>query len=57
LLAAQGGRPQSKELGRRTYVTEDFVGRMERAKQFPALETMALRALALDCDVSELVRP
>ena len=46
-----------KELGQRAYVTEDFVGRMERARQFPSLETMALLALALDCDVSALVLP
>jgi transcriptional regulator with XRE-family HTH domain len=44
-----------KELGRRAYVTEDFVGRMERARQFPSLETMALLALALDCDVVDLL--
>ena len=46
-----------KELGRRAYITEDFVGRMERAKQFPSLETMALIALALDCDVLDLLAP
>ncbi|HET9196377.1 MAG TPA: helix-turn-helix transcriptional regulator [Vicinamibacterales bacterium] len=46
-----------KELGRRAYVTEDFVGRMELAKQFPSLETMALLALALDCDVLDLLVP
>jgi transcriptional regulator with XRE-family HTH domain len=45
------------ELGRRAYVSEDFVGRMELAKQFPSLETMAQLALALDCDVSMLVLP
>ena len=46
-----------KELGRRAYVTEDFVGRMELAKQFPSLETMALLTLALDCDVLDLLVP
>jgi transcriptional regulator with XRE-family HTH domain len=45
------------ELSRRAYMTEDFVSRMERAKQYPTLESMALLALALDCDVSELILP
>jgi hypothetical protein len=30
---------------------------MELAKGFPSLETMALLALALDCDVSALLMP
>jgi transcriptional regulator with XRE-family HTH domain len=43
------------ELARRAFMTEDFVGRMERGKQGPSLETMALIALALNCDVSDLL--
>jgi hypothetical protein len=33
------------------------VSRMERAKQYPTLETMALLALALGCDVVDLLKP
>ena len=45
------------ELGRRAYMTEEFVSRIERGIANPSLATMALLALALNCDVADLLSP
>jgi transcriptional regulator with XRE-family HTH domain len=44
-----------RELGQRSYMTEDFVQRIERGTENPSLASVALLALALDCDVSDLL--
>jgi transcriptional regulator with XRE-family HTH domain len=46
-----------RELGQRSYMTEDFVRRIERGTENPSLATIALLALALNCDVRELLTP
>ena len=42
-----------RELGQRAYMREEFVYRIERGTENPSLATIALLALALDCDVRD----
>jgi len=46
-----------RELGKRAYMTEEFVCRIERGTENPSLATIALLALALNCDVRDLLIP
>jgi transcriptional regulator with XRE-family HTH domain len=46
-----------RELARRAYMREEFVYRIERGTENPSLASMALIALALNCDVRDLLSP
>ena len=45
------------ELGIRAHMRKKFVGEIERGTSNPSLESMALVAGALDCNVSDLLSP
>lgn len=45
------------ELGKRSRVTAKFIGQIERGTSNPSLVTMALVAGALDCNLTDLLRP
>lgn len=43
------------ELGRRARVSAKFIGQIERCESNPSLESMAMVAAALDCQLSDLL--
>ncbi|HEY2434111.1 MAG TPA: helix-turn-helix transcriptional regulator [Vicinamibacterales bacterium] len=45
------------ELGKLAYMTEEFIYRIERGTENPSLESIALIALALNCDIRDLLLP
>lgn len=46
-----------RELAKRAYMGEEFVYQIERGTENPSLASMALIALALDCDIRDLLSP
>jgi transcriptional regulator with XRE-family HTH domain len=44
-----------RELAKRAYMGDEFVYRIEKGTENPSLASMALLALALDCDVTDLL--